>query len=140
MEKKLTKKSYFEILRAMIEQDKSVGDVPADDILKFIDNEIAILNKKTASAKKRAAEKKIKDDELTAAIKMVLTTEYQNADEILAQIEGEDVTKAKVTSRLNKLVKSGEVEKESLKDEETKRKLMNYKLIAFAVEDEGEDQ
>ena len=61
--------------------------------------------------------------------KRSLTNELQTIDAIVAQIEGEEITKAKITARLTSLVKNGIAEKEDVKDEEG-RKLKAYKLVA----------
>ena len=81
--------------------------------------------KKAEKAKERAATKKAEGDELRAVVKSVLTDEFQAIDDIVAQIAGEDVTKAKVTARLTQLVKAEEAVKEQIKVGE--RKVMGYK-------------
>ena len=40
MEKKLTKKDYYAALRAMVEGVETVGDIPADEVLAFIDKTV----------------------------------------------------------------------------------------------------
>ena len=77
--------------------------------------------------KERAAEKKAEGDELRAAIKSVLTEDYQSADDILAQLEGEDLSKAKIIARLTQLVNNGDAEKAQAKAEDGK-KFMTYRL------------
>ena len=130
MEKKITKREKFEILKEIIRGDVSV-EMTAEqaDLIDFIDTQIASIDTKAEKAKARNAEKKANGDELRDAVQSVLTNELQTIDAILTQIEGEDVTKAKITARLTSLVKNGLAEKEEVKDEEG-RKLKAYKLVA----------
>ena len=60
-------------------------------------------------------------------IKSVLTDEFQTADAITSQIDGEDVTRAKVIARLGQLVKNGEAEKTDVKTDDN-RTVKAYKL------------
>lgn len=124
MEKKLTKKDYYEILKTTVE---GIEVENKDDLLTFIDRELELIENKSAKAKVRAAEKKAEGDELRAAVKAILTTENQTIDEIFGQIEGEDLTRAKIVARLTQLVKTGEAKKEEVKSEDGKR-IMVYAL------------
>lgn len=134
MEKKLTKKDFYAAIRAMVEGIEMVGDIPADEVLAFIDKTVEQLDAKAAKAKEKAAETKAKGDELREVVQAVLTEEYQTIDEITAQVEGEDITKSKVTARLTQLVKNEIAEKEQVKEEGTNRKVMAYRLKAAAVD------
>jgi hypothetical protein len=87
------------------------------------------LSGKAEKAKARNAEKKANGDELREVVQSVLTDEFQTIDAIVAQIEGEEITKAKVTARLTSLVNNGIAEKADVKDDEG-RKLKAYKLVA----------
>ena len=87
-----------------------------------------ILATKADKAKERAAAKKVEGDELREVVRQVLTEEPQTIDDIVLSIEGDDITKAKVTSRLTQLVKAGIAEKEQVVLED-KRKVMAYRLI-----------
>ena len=127
MEKKITKRDYYEILQGIVAAN--VADEEKGELLEFLDKQIALIDSKAEKAKARNAEKKANGDELREAVQSVLTDEFQTIDAIVAQIEGEDVTKAKVTARLTSLVKNGLAEKEDVKDEEG-RKLKAYKLVA----------
>ncbi|MGN0992817.1 MAG: hypothetical protein ACI4PE_02725 [Bacilli bacterium] len=124
-DKKNTKKENYEILKGIVE-NTNVENV--DELVAFIDKQIEMIDNKAAKAKEKAAEKKAEGDELRAVIKSVLTEDYQTADMITSQIEGEDITKAKVVARLTQLVKNGEAEKEQVKTEDNK-KVMQYRLI-----------
>lgn len=122
--KKLTKKDYYGMLKDIV----LTSDVDNKEELEvFIDRQIEIIDNKAEKAKERAAEKKAEGDELRAAIKSVLTEDYQSADDILAQLEGEDLSKAKIIARLTQLVNNGDAEKAQAKAEDGK-KFMTYRL------------
>ena len=55
--KKLTKKDYFKTLRTYVESlgDAKIGNLPADDVLAFIDHEVELLAKKSGGEKKPTA-------------------------------------------------------------------------------------
>lgn len=130
MEKKITKREKFEMLKEIIRGDVNVEmTVEQAELIDFLDAQIVAIDTKAEKAKARNAEKKANGDELRDIVQAILTEEYQTIDAIVAQIEGEDVTKAKVTARLTSLVKNGLAEKEDVKDEEG-RKLKAYKLVA----------
>lgn len=122
---KMTKVDYFEQLAGIVE----ASDVEnKEDILKFIQGSIETLENRKRAAQERAEKKKNEPDELADAVKAVLSGELQTADDIAAQIEGEDVTKQKVVARLTKMVNAGTVRKDSVKTDD-KRKVMGYALI-----------
>lgn len=139
MEKKLTKKDYYAALRTMVEGIEMVGDIPADEVLAFIDKTVEQIDTKAARAKEKAAEKKTEGDELRAAVEAILTDELQTIDAIAAQVEGEDITKSKVTARLTQLVKADIARKEQVKDE-SGRKVMAYALKGAAGETVAETE
>ena len=70
-----------------------------------------------------------KGDALREAVQAVLTSEFQTIDEITEKVEGEEVTKAKVTARLTQLVKAEIAEKTDVKNEETGKTVKAYKLV-----------
>ena len=122
---KMTKIDCFEQLAGIVE----ASDVEnKEDILKFIQSSIETLENRKRAAQERAEKKKNEPDELADAVKAVLSEELQTADDIAAQIEGEDVTKQKVVSRLTKMVNAGIVRKDSVKTDD-KRKVMGYALV-----------
>ena len=127
MEKKITKRDYYEILQGIVAAN--VADEEKGELLEFLDKQIALIDSKAEKAKARNAEKKANGDELREVVQSVLTDEFQTIDAIVAQIEGEEITKAKVTARLTSLVNNGIAEKADVKDEEG-RKLKAYKLVA----------
>lgn len=122
MEKK-TKAMQFAEIKEVIAAVEVEG---RDEMVAFLDEQIASLAAKAEKAKERAAARKAEGDELRAVVKSVLTDEAQTIDAIVAQIEGEDVSKAKVTARLSQLVKTEEAVKEMVSVEG--RKLTAYKL------------
>lgn len=122
--KKVTKKENYEMLMEIVENSNS--EMKAE-LVDFITKQIESIDAKAAKAKEKAAEKRAEGDELRAAVKAVLTEELQTAETILSQIEGEELTKAKIVARLTQLVKNGEASKEEVKTEEGK-KIMAYKL------------
>ena len=131
-EVKVTKKDWYAQIRAVVEAS---DNEQKEGILGFIDHEVELLEAKAAKAAERAASKKADGDELRNAVKAVLTDELQTIDAITAQIEGEDITKAKVTARLTQLVKAGVATKDMVKTEDS-RKVTAYKLGSGDVEEE----
>ena len=130
-EVKVTKKDWYAQIRAVVEAS---DNEQKEGILGFIDHEVELLEAKAAKAAERAASKKADGDELRNAVQAVLTDELQTIDAITAQINGEDITKAKVTARLTQLVKAGVATKDMVKTEDS-RKVTAYKLASGDVED-----
>ena len=126
MEKKVTKRDYYEMLKEIVLNANVEGTT---ELVEFIDKQVSLIDSKAEKAKVRNAEKKANGDELREVVQNVLTDEFQTIDAIVAQIEGEEVTKAKVTARLTGLVNNGIAEKTDVKDDEG-RKLKAYKLVA----------
>ena len=138
---KMTKRNVYEALINLANTGNLVyasdeGDITitGEALIAFAENEIALLDKKAVKAKERAAQKRAEGDELTDAVRAVMSTEdFEPISEIAARIEGEDVTVAKVTYRLTQLVKNGEAEKTELTIPATEgskaRKVQGYKLI-----------
>ena len=122
-EVKMTKAMWFEAIKALVETSDAEQK---DEMVEFIDAQVEALAKKAEKAKERAAAKKVEGDELREVVRTILTDELQAIDDIVAQIEGEDVTKAKVTARLTQLVKAELAEKDQIKVGD--RKVMAYRL------------
>ncbi|MBQ9731158.1 MAG: hypothetical protein IJV94_03450 [Bacilli bacterium] len=131
MEKKITKRDYYEMLKEIVYPTNADCEMTVEqgELIEFLDKQIALIDSKAEKAKARNAEKKANGDELREVVQSVLTDEFQTIDAIVAQIEGEEVTKAKVTARLTALVNNGIAEKTDVKDDEG-RKLKAYKLVA----------
>ena len=135
---KMTKAMYFEIIRGIVEglgTEAFPEGVGADDVLDFIDRQVALLDKRAAASKERAAKKRAASDELTELIYTMIfeAEDFITADEIVEKIGDEEVTKNKVTARVSKLVKAGRVAKEQVKLEDGKKRM------AYRVAEEGED-
>lgn len=130
MEKKITKKEYYAMLKDIVRGDSNSEITNSQyELIKFIDKQIEAIETKAEKAKEKAAEKKANGDELREVVQSVLTDEYQTIDAIVSQIEGEDITKAKITARLTSLVKAGLATKSDLRNEETGKTQKAYKLI-----------
>ena len=130
MEKKITKKEYFEMVAEIVEGS---GAENKEELMEFINKQVEALDKKAAKAKERAAEKKAEGDELRAKVEAVLTDEVQVIDEIVDAIGEEDVTRNKVVARLTQLVKAGIAVKEEVKN--GSKKVMGYRLAGEETED-----
>lgn len=131
MEKKITKRDYYEMLKEIVYPTNADCEMTVEqgELIEFLDKQISLIDSKAEKAKARNAEKKANGDELRDVVQSVLTNDFQTIDAIVAQIEGEEVTKAKVTARLTSLVNNGIAEKTDVKDDEG-RKLKAYKLVA----------
>lgn len=130
MEKKITKKDYYTMLKEIVEESKDIEtEISKEELLEFIDKQVASINAKAEKAKEKAAEKKANGDELREVVQSILTEEYQTIDSIVSQIDGEEITKAKITARLTSLVKAGLATKSDVKNEETGKIQKAYKLI-----------
>ncbi len=118
--------------------DGEIMVVAPDEIVTFAENEIALLDKKAAKAKETAAKKKTEADALTDVIAQALGEDFEPIADIAARIEGDDVTVAKVTYRLNKLVELGLAEKQAIKvpgsDGKKSRTIQGYKAVAQVTE------
>ena len=120
---KMTKAMYFAEVKAIVEAS---GAENTAELVEFLDHQVELLASKAEKAKARQAAKKTEGDELRAVVESILTKEAQTIDAITAQIEGEDVTRAKVTARLTQLVKAGVAVKETMTED--KRKITAYRL------------
>lgn len=138
---KLTKKDFYAALRGMVEGIEMVGEIPADEVLAFIDKTVAQLDSKAAKAREKAAEKAEKGDKLYEVVISALTGELQTIDTITATVEtmvaetdmeDMDITKAKVTARLTQAFRNELVRKEQVK--EGSRKIMSYALKTTNIE------
>ena len=131
---KITKKDHLNSLIALISAAQVAGvagNYDFDALNAYCVNEIGLLDKKAAKAKENAAAKKAEKDELCVAVESVLTTEFQTRQDIADQIEGDDVSVAKVGNRLTKLVELGVAEKTQVSvpgAEGKARKVVAYRL------------
>lgn len=128
-EVKVTRAQMFTEIKAVVEASDVAGK---EEMIKFIDHQIELIADKAAKAKVKAATKKAEADEMEQAVAAVLTAELQTVDEIVAQVEGEEVTRAKVIARLKKLANAGVAAKDSVKVEKSKK--VAYRLADAADE------
>lgn len=133
MEKK-TKAMYFAELREMV--TVAVEDeARRNGLVEFIDKQVEALEKRKVAAAARAEKKKAESDALTEEIFERIGDELITVDEIVITFdEEEEVSRAKVTARLGKLVNAGRIEKEAVKVDGKKR--MAYRLPKVAADAE----
>lgn len=133
---KATKKDYFNALRVMVENSDAVGEYTVEEVLEFIDTNVAQLDAKAAKAKVKAAEKKAAGDELRERVFAAVNEDWQTADDITEALGDAEVTRAKVVARLTQLEKAGEIVKAAAKTEDGKKRMV-YRLAG--VEDAVEE-
>lgn len=129
---KKTKTMYFEELRELVLTTVIDAEKQAEYV-EFIDKQIEALDKRKAAAAARAEKKKAESDALTDAIYELIGDKLVTVDEITVAFDDEEVTRAKVTARLGKLVNAGLIEKEPVRVDGKKR--MAYRRISTAVEE-----
>ena len=142
---KITKKQMFEGMVAYFRGEET--EIAEEAFAQFCLAQIADLDKKSAKAKERAEKKKAEADVLTDLVYSVMTDEFQTGAEIatavLAQLpEDTDVTAAKVTARITKLVNAAAVVKEqvTVEVEGKKSKKMAYRISNTDSYDEFENE
>ena len=124
MANKTTRKDYFNMIK----------DALADnaELVAFCDKEIAAIDHKADKARERAALKATEPDTLMDAVLNVLTDEPMTVADILAAVNEEGATAAKVANRASKLVRAGKAVKTSVtvtgEDGGRARKLVAYTL------------
>ena len=102
MEKKITKKEMFTKIREAV--------VDNADMVEFIDHEIALLDKKSASKKPTKTQEA--NEGLKTVILSVLTADGKTASEVLAASdEFAGLSNQKITALLRQLVLDGSVTK-----------------------------
>lgn len=131
MEDRITKR---DVLIALIEAidagDVEINDsrITLDDIKDYAEEAIIQIDMKNERSRIRSLEKRREIDKLRADVKAALTDEFQTGDQILAKIEGDNITKAKVVSRLSDLIKHNEAIKDNITNEYGSR-IVVYKKI-----------
>ncbi len=102
MADKKNRRDYFEEIKAIVAEDQ--------DLVAFVDSEIAKIDNRAAKEKKKRAEKRAQGDELTAQVKeYIVNAGKAVTGQEIADAIGGDVTKAKVVYRAGQLVKAGEI-------------------------------
>ena len=120
----MTNREKFDIIGQVF---ANVADVDAnvrDEILEFVEKQVAALDTKNAKAKERAAERRADGDALRGAIEGLLTDEPKTVNDILGELGDDTITPAKVVARMTQLVKADKAAKETVKIEG--RKLVGY--------------
>lgn len=94
------------------------------NVVAYCDNELALIDKKNAKARERAAAKRAEGDELQAQVLAVITDAPQTRDDILAAMNDEsgELTVGKIQAKLNNLVEAGKIAKCKVKTEDGKQK------------------
>lgn len=108
-----TKKDYFtKIIKIISNSD----DIEKNELIYFLNTQIASIDKKAEGAKKRREKnKEIQKDDLKEEILNVLSFEYfSNLTQIKEKLSG-DPSQQKIVSRLTQLKEEGLVERDSLK-------------------------
>ena len=119
-ETKVTKRERFnEIIDVLNTIDGTA------DLVDFVNDQIALLDKKAAKAKETAAAKKVADPLMDIVFNGV-TDELSTVADIVARIGDAELTAAKASYRLNKLAEMGNIVKDTIKVD--KRTLVAYKL------------
>ena len=108
------------------------GTVDQAVLCEFAEKKLAQLDKRNASAQRRAAVKRAEGNEITEGIFGVLSAQRMTREQV-AQAYGSELSVAKVGSRLNQLVEAGRVQKETIKVANTEGKMVN-KVAYFVAE------
>ena len=112
MEKKLTKKDYFAMLKEIVIDAGNI--VMEDELVAFIDHEVELLNKKSASKSKKDLANATENDRL-GAIALDLITNSANGLTITEMMKSNDelgaLSNQKVSAVVRKLVDNGTVER-----------------------------
>jgi len=98
-----------DVINAMLNDVNVNGNA---DYVAYLENELSLLDKKAASAKKSAAKKKAAGDALKDTILNALTADPTPIATIADTV---GASKAKVTARLTSLVKDGKATKSVIK-------------------------
>ena len=120
----MTNREKYDVIGQVFANVADVDSSTRDEILEFVEKQVAALDRKNETAKKRAAEKRAAGDELRARVLGVMNDEPITVDGILTALGDESLTPAKITARTKQLVAAGEVEKMAVKVDG--RKLMAY--------------
>ena len=100
-EKKVTKKESYAMLIELAQKGER------EDLVKFCQEQIDMIDIKAEKAKAKNAEKKLAEDELKNKVKAVLTKDAETINTIVEKIDVEDISRAKVIARLTALCKEG---------------------------------
>lgn len=133
---KVTKRDYFNAIRVMVENSDAVGEYTVEEVLDFIDKQVAQLDAKAVKAKEKAVEKKAEGDELREKVFELVNSDWQTADDLTEALGDEEVSRAKIVARLTQLEKAGRIVKATAKMDDGKKRMV-YRLAG--VEDATEE-
>ena len=108
------------------------GTVDQAVLCDFAEKKLAQLDKRNASAQRRAAAKRAEGNAITEDIFGILSAERMTREQV-AQAYGSELSVAKVGSRLNQLVEAGRVQKETIKVANAEGRMVN-KVAYFVAE------
>ena len=108
------------------------GTISQESLVAFAAKKLAQLDKRNASAQRRAAAKRAEGNAITEDIFGILSAERMTREQV-AQAYGSELSVAKVGSRLNQLVEAGRVQKETIKVANAEGKMVN-KVAYFVAE------
>ena len=115
----MTNRECFEKIRGIVANDA--------ELVEFVDGQLASLDKRAAAAKARQEKKRAEGDEIRAKVQGVLSADTaMTVPEIVAAINEEEITNAKVIARLKQLFEAGVITKEKVKFDAGEK--MTYKL------------
>ena len=100
-----------------------------NDVLAWVEKQRAALDRKNEKAKERAANKRSEGDALRGRIEGLLTETPMTINEILMSLDEDDLTPAKISSRMTQLIKAGKANKEKVKVDG--RTLMGYTIASY---------
>ena len=119
----MTKREKFEVIGNVF---ANIDNEYKDEILAFVADETAALDRKNEKAKERASAKRAEGDALRGTLEGLLTDEPKTVNDILAELDVDGITPAKVVSRMTQLVKAEKAAKVTVKEDG--RKLVGYVL------------
>jgi hypothetical protein len=108
--KKLTKKDYFSTLRTYVESlgDVKIGNLPADDVIAFIDHEVDLLTKKSGGEKKPTAQQTANEGIKTAIAEGMTENRLYTVTEIQKEIpECAELSNQRVSALLRQMIADG---------------------------------
>lgn len=125
----MTKRNYLETIVYFFENGEFAPEVEVDetDVIDFCKHEIELIDIKNEKSRAKSSATAKKNDELAQKILSVLTVEPQTIAQVVAVLDDEDTSAAKVTYRLAALAKDGTIGKVQVDVGE--KKMCAYHLI-----------
>ncbi len=119
----MTKREMYDVIANVFNE---IENENKDEILTFVEKEKAALDRRTESARKRAAAKRAEKDVIYGKLEAILdeADAPMTVNELLVALDDENLTPAKVISRMTGLVKENIAAKTIVKDGD--RKLVGY--------------